>query len=217
MQSYTYYLYPACKKGLSPDSDLPWFSLFKEGKESGLRLIYQRLFKVLERRATRYTGDDVAAGSLVQEAFLRLWILRRRFAAEQQVLDFLREEVLRACRAYFRLPAARFHRSLLRLDGIDNYQEFMVGCVSADPEEEGEPDGDVGMEVLRLRQWALLPRLIERLPRIQQLFIGLCLRYSFNYDRIAWHLGGISVCVVARIVEAALGSLRAACAGKNMY
>lgn len=65
------------------------------------------------------------------------------------------------------------------------------------------------------KQWIQVDALIPNLTQEQQLFIKLCLKYSFNYERIAWHIGGISDYQVARKVENTLESLKAVLANSQ--
>jgi len=97
---------------------------------------------------------------------------------------------------------------MLRLDEIENYQEFMAGY---NPEEALDPDEVIYQEELdeRLKQqWRKVEAVIPNLTENQQLFIKLCLKYAFNYERIAWHIGGISDYQVARTVEKTLETLK---------
>jgi len=50
---------------------------------------------------------------------------------------------------------------------------------------------------------------IPKLSLDQQLFIRLCIKYSFDYGQMAWHIGGISDYQVARKVERTLECLKA--------
>jgi hypothetical protein len=51
--------------------------------------------------------------------------------------DFLSKQIKEAGAAYYQKNNTRFHRSLLQLDGIENFQEFMLGY---EMEEEVEED-----------------------------------------------------------------------------
>src|SRR5690606_22190523 len=125
--------------------------------------------------------------------------------------DFIGKQVKTAADAYYRKSNTRFHRSLLQLDGIEDFQEFMLGYEMEEPEEEDT----VYLEQLeeeKHRQLEQLHALLPNLTEQQQLFINLCLKYSFNYERIAWHLGGISDYEVGQRVEKAIAILKAALA-----
>lgn len=53
---------------------------------------------------------------------------------------------------------------------------------------------------------------VNRTLRQMQLFIRLCLRYDFSYERIAYYLGGISDYDVSLRVEQCISHLKAALA-----
>lgn len=97
---------------------------------------------------------------------------------------------------------------MLRLDEIENYQDWMAGFdprMESEEEKlyEQEPD-----EQLKKR-WEQVERVIPNLNSDQQLFVRLCIKYGFDYSRIAWHVGGISDYQVARKVEKTLECLKA--------
>ncbi len=87
------------------------------------------------------------------------------------------------------------------------YQEFLLGY---EVEEEEEMDL-VYLEKLEEEKQQRLDQLGNLLPSLnqqQQLFIKLCLKYSFNYERIAYYLGGISDYEVSLQVEKTIDTLR---------
>jgi RNA polymerase sigma factor (sigma-70 family) len=191
-----------------------YFEKFKSGKEKGLEYFYELFYPPLSSRSKSYVKDCTIASSITQEAFLRLWLLRTSIRDIDHLKDFLSKQIKEAGAAYYRKTNTRFHRSLLQLDGIENFQEFMLGY---EMEEEVEED-TVYLEELestkkdQLNQLqAILPNLTEQ----QQLFIKLCLKYSFSYDRISWHLGGISDYEVSLHVEKTIETLKAALCGTN--
>lgn len=123
--------------------------------------------------------------------------------------EFLSAQLSEAGKAYYGKTVHRFHRSMLRLDGIEDSQEFMLGY---EIEEEQEED-TVYLEQLETEKQQQLEQINSLLPNLtnqQQLFIRLCLRHGFNYERIAYHLGGISDYEVAQRVEQCITNLKAA-------
>lgn len=179
----------------------------RQGNEKGLKFFYQKFYDYFFFRAQRATDDDCAGESIAQEAFLRLWLFRENIHSEAEVLDFLKSQVKSAIHAFYQKSRNRFHRSLLRLDGIEDYQEFML---SYEPEEEQEEDL-VYIEQLELEKKKKLEQLHAILPNLhtdQQLFIRLCLKYSFNYERIAYYIGGILDYEVSLRVEKTIDFLR---------
>jgi len=180
----------------------------RQGNERGLAFFYRLWYHRYYYWGLKYTKDDVSADCIVSEAFLRLWLVRGRMETVAQLEAFIRKLIADGCRAYYSTGSGKFQRSMLRLDEIAGYQDWMAGF---DPGMEndvelpsaGEPDG-------RLKeQWAQVEGVIPSLEPSQQLFVRLCIKYGFDYGRIAWHIGGISDVEVARRVAGALASLRA--------
>lgn len=188
-----------------------FLSLLQRGDERGLEYFYKRHYRYLAARALRATGDDCTADSIAQEALLRLWLVRDRIADLDSVLMFLVTQVRAAVDAFYRTTRNRFQRSLLRLDSIEDYQDFMCGYELEDEEEEDtayldEREAEARRNLEKIN--TLLPHLDDQL----QLFITLCLKYNFSYERVAYHLGGISDYEVAMRVERSIATLRAALA-----
>lgn len=182
-------------------------SLLQNGDERGLSFFYKLFYKKLFVWAFRATQDDCAAESIVQEALLRLWLYRNQVTDNDNILNFLKTQVKSAIQAFYNTTRNRFHRSLLRLDSIENYQEFLLGY---ELEEEEEVDL-IYMEKLEEEKQQRLDQLSGLMPSLnqeQQLFINLCLKYSFNYERIAYYLGGISDYEVSLQVEKTIEILR---------
>lgn len=77
---------------------------------------------------------------------------------------------------------------------------------------EDDSDTDtVYLEQLEHEKQLRLEKINQLLPNIsqqQQLFIRLCLKYDFNYERIAHHVGGISDYEVGLRVERCIASLK---------
>lgn len=184
------------------------FTKFKEGNEKGLEFFYNQLYSRTYHYGFRYIKDDVNAGCIVNEAFLRLWLSRKVITCPEHIETFVRKLTSDGCRAYYKTSSTRFHRNMLRLDEIENYQEFIGGY---DPTLEEETDifHYYEPEEEEKKQWEQVEAVIPNLSRDQQLFIRLCIKYSFDYGQIAWHIGGISDYQVARKVEKTLECLKA--------
>lgn len=180
----------------------------QEGDERGLDFFYRRFYNYLCMRSTRATQDECDGQSIAQEAFLRLWLFRKHIQSEEEVFSFLKNQVKAAIQMYFNKSKNRFHRRLLQLDSIEDYQEFMLGY---EVEEQQEED-IVYLEQMEQEKQSRLDQLNSLLPSLneqQQLFVKLCLKYSFNYERIAYYLGGISDYEVSLQVEKVIDTLRA--------
>lgn len=178
--------------------------LLQQGDEKGLNYFYNRYFTRILYRAQRATEDDCIGENIAQEAFFRLWLYRENIKTIEDITDFLHTQAKSAIHAYYYTTRHRFHRSLLRLDGIEDYQEFLLGY-------EVEEEDPIYLEQLEKEKQDRLTKLNALLPSLnqeQQLFIRLCLKFSFNYERIAYHLGGISDYEVGLRVEQCIETLR---------
>ncbi|RZK38015.1 MAG: sigma-70 family RNA polymerase sigma factor, partial [Pedobacter sp.] len=184
------------------------FGKFREGNESGLAFFYNHWYPMLYYSGVRYIKDDVNAACIVNEAFLRLWLFRDRITESGQIEVFIKKLAKDGYKAYFRTSSQKFQRNLLRLDDIENYQEF-IGAADAGYDIEEEVLDQQDLDEQMKAQWARVTQVIPNLTVDQQMFIRLCIKYSFDYDRVAWHIGGISSYEVARKVEKTLVCLKA--------
>jgi DNA-directed RNA polymerase specialized sigma24 family protein len=184
------------------------FTKFKDGNEKGLEFFYNLLYPSIYYYCFRYTKDDVNANCIVNEAFLRLWLCRKTITCPEHIETFMRKLTAEGCKAYFKTSSSRFHRNMLRLDEIENYQDFIAGYDPTLEEETAIFDQhELGEE--EKKQWEQVKAVIPNLSHDQQLFIRLCIKYAFDYGRMAWHIGGISDYQVARKVEQTLKCLKA--------
>ncbi|MBD1434152.1 sigma-70 family RNA polymerase sigma factor [Sphingobacterium sp. DN00404] len=182
-------------------------AMLQNGQEKGLAFFYKKYYGYLIFRTEKATKDECTAESIAQEAFLRLWLFRENLQSEEELFQFLKTQIKSAVRAFYSKTRNRFHRSLLRLDGIEDYQEFLLGYELEDEEEEDI----VYLEQLEEEKKEKLQKIENLLPHLrkeQQLFLQLCLKYSFNYERIAYYLGGISDYEVSLQVEKTIETLR---------
>ncbi len=148
----------------------------KTGRESGLAYFYKRFFKDLFWRSLRMSKCDLAAECIVQESFLRLWQFRNQLKDAAHVQSFLREHTRNGSITYYRKSSNQFHRNLIRLDGIEDYQEFIGACDELAEDEIYHSADDSNKHAAQMGQISrVLPALSER----QRLFIALCLKYSF--------------------------------------
>ncbi|MET0572776.1 MAG: hypothetical protein ABWZ79_15235 [Pedobacter agri] len=184
------------------------FEKFRKGNEKGLEFFYQLLYRSIYYYGFRYIKDDVNADCIVNEAFLRLWLCREKITCPEHIETFVRKLTSDGCKAYYKTSSSRFHRNMLRLDEIENYQDFVAGYDPAleeaadifDLYEPGEKEKE---------QWERVQAVVPNLSTDQQLFIRLCIKYAFDYGQMAWHIGGISDYQVARKVEKTLACLKA--------
>ncbi|KGE15456.1 RNA polymerase sigma factor, sigma-70 family [Sphingobacterium deserti] len=178
--------------------------MLQHGEERGLSFFYKRFFSALLKRTTNSLPDKCAAESIVQEAFLRLWIFRQKIAHADDILPFLQAQVSAAIKSFYCITQNRFHRSLLRLDDSGHYKELLQ-CY--DLEEDNVTNIEYS-EQLAKQNMEKVMALLPHLPKEQQLIIGFCLKYSFNYERIAYYLGGISDYEVCLKIEKTIELLK---------
>jgi RNA polymerase sigma factor (sigma-70 family) len=185
------------------------FRLYKTGDEIGFAYLYNAYYKTYYWQSMRMVKNNVVADSIAQEVFLKLWLMRETIVDVNSVNSFLQDQTKNHSRSYYKKSSTRFHKNLLMLDDYPNYQDFMLGCeFSFDGEETLD---DIYLEDLEKEQQEQLNKVLAVLPNLkqeQQLFIRLCLRYAFSYDRISYHLGGISDYEVARMVEKSILALK---------
>jgi len=182
-----------------------YFKKFREGNEKGLEFFYQILYPSAYYYGFRYIKDDVNANCIVNEAFLRLWLSRKVITGPKHIEAFIKKLTSDGCKAYYKTSSNRFNRKMLRLDELESYQDFIGTCDEDDSYTlyQQEPEEELK------NQWKKVEAVIPNLTSDQQLFIRLCIKYSFDYSRIAWHIGGISDYQVARKVERTLQCLKA--------
>ena len=184
------------------------FDKFKEAPETGFAFFYRQLFSRYYIMALRMVKEDIAATCIAQEAFLRLWQRRESISSLPHLTDFLFKQIKQAAYNYYAQPSTRFYRGLIQLDGIEHAAEYLLPDVSIayelDNVQSADNETHKEREVQRKQLFALLPDL----PENQQHVIHLLLRYSLDYERIAWHLGGISCYVAAKQIEKTIALLK---------
>ncbi|MDB4921231.1 hypothetical protein [Mucilaginibacter sp.] len=188
--------------------DTFYVDLLRNGNETGLEHFYNRLFRSFSYKARKRVKDDLASTAIAQEAFLRLWMVRDKMEDTTKVMAFLKAQINEGCQAFYSKRSARFHRDLIKLDGIDDYQNFLGGY---NPEEETDDADSIAQQNFEEQNRAKLKSIKKFLPNLtqnEQLFIQLCLRYSFGFEKIALHLGGISDVEVYRKVQKTLENLK---------
>lgn len=183
-----------------------YLNKLKSGDEAGLTYFYSRFYQWYAYRAYRYIREDLDAHCATQEAFLRLWIFRENIEDVAHLHRFISGQVKEAGRAYHSRRSNQFRRKLLWFFDYDEPESLLPG---EPPEWENgalleieEPDEGES------HQLEALNRLLPHLGHDQQLFIRLCLKYDFNYERIAFYLGGIREYEVARRVNKCIEQLK---------
>ena len=166
--------------------------------------LYAKYYNLFAWRCERSVKDEVAASGMVQDAFLRVWLLRDQLSVSD-VYDFLKVQLKKCIYAYYDTAKNKSHANLFRLDELENY-DFLV--VDGNLEDEALAEPDIAAQLLRQKQWEQLAQLMPNLSDTQQQLIKLCLKYDFSYEHIAYYLGGISNYAVKKKVEMLLKSLK---------
>lgn len=182
--------------------------LLSRGQQKGLTYFYDLYGKTIYWSALRATDSVCDAESILQECFLKLWMMRGTIIEGSQVIIFLRRYANASIKYFHSVPRNNFNRSMLRFDGIERFESFVP-----DQSEQMEDDDDVFYDELQQdmaqkRQIEKVKQILPSLGATQRLFLELCLHYNFDYERIAHHMGGISGYAVAKKVEQAIEKLR---------
>ena len=182
--------------------------MFKEAQETGFAFFYRELYSRYYIMALRMVKQDIAATCIAQEAFLRLWQRRESINGLPHLTDFLYRQIKQAAYNYYAQPSTRFYRGLIQIDGIEHAAEYLLPDVSITHQLDSVPAYDEEthneLEAQRKQLYAVLPELPEK----QQQVVGLLLRYSLDYERVAWHLGGVSCYVAAKQIEKTIALLK---------
>lgn len=173
--------------------------------------LYAKYYPLFAWRCERSVKDDVAASGMVQDAFLRVWLLRDQLSVNE-VYDFLKVQLKKSIYAYYDTAKNRFHANLFRLDELEN-PNFLL--VDGNLEEEALEEPNLADQLEKQKQWEQLNQLVANLTDTQQQLIKLCLKYNFSYDHIASYLGGISDYAVKKKVEVLLESLKRMLSGNQ--
>lgn len=183
-------------------SSQEYVSFLNNGEEHALDYFYTCYNKTLYAKARLATGDADISLTIVQEAFFRLWLFRTRVTNLESVQNLLEDEVKRAARDFYGNPSEQFRRNFVQLEPY--HTERKIDQI-LDTEEEhiySQQDPEDRAYIRKIN--ALMPNL----RKDQQTLIRLCLEYSFNFDKIADRLGGISSLEVRLRAERAIAHMR---------
>lgn len=81
-----------------------YFQLFKAGDEAGLKYIYDKMRRPLQRYGRQLCDDDFLIGSIMQDGFLRVWQLREKVCSLFHLFCFVK--------LIMRWQRARYYASL---------------------------------------------------------------------------------------------------------
>lgn len=173
--------------------------------QQGCPTAFAELYTHYHRRifwfGKRMIHDDFVIETLVQDAFLKLWVNRARIESPKHIHFFLRLVMKRSCISYYTTPRNRFFRKVNSLEGYDNYQDYLAGY---DPNNDIEHRNAQEKEQQRFeRVKKVLPLLNDESSRL----IALCLHYDFAYAAIAKCMG-TGVTATRNKVKKAIDAMR---------
>ena len=183
-------------------SSQQYVSFLNRGEERALDYFYTCFYNDLYEKARLATGDADISRTFVQEAFFRLWLFRKHVNSLENIESFLGEEIKRATREYYENPSEQFRRSFVSLQSFHTDDNYLCMPELDNEQYAGKQDPEDRIYIRKIN--ALMPNLRQD----QQMLIRLCLEYSFNYDRIADHLGGRSTQEVRLRAEQAIAHMR---------
>ncbi|MFD0795159.1 RNA polymerase sigma factor [Mucilaginibacter litoreus] len=94
--------------------------------ENDFQTLLRQRRTMLHRFGLRMLNDTYIIENIVQDAFLKLWNFRETITSTEHAERFLMQSVKWACYSYFRNAGSRFHRRMVQLDALENYDDFIV-------------------------------------------------------------------------------------------
>ncbi|UII27618.1 sigma-70 family RNA polymerase sigma factor [Fulvivirga maritima] len=159
------------------------FHDFKRGHIPVLNEIYSQHSRRLFWIGMNLINDSFMVDSLLQDAFLKLWVKRDSIQSPDHIFNFLRFVITRECITYFTSSKTKFIRKLNSLEAFDNYQEYMAGY---DPEIER---ANYQAQEQEQQAFDKVKKVLPLLDSERRHLITLCLENDFKYKFIAQLMG----------------------------
>ena len=173
----------------------------KKGCPSTFADIYAKHSRNIFWVGKRLIDDEFVIESLMQDAFLKLWIHRDTIESPKHIFFFLRFVMKRECISYYTRPKNKFSRNVHSLESFENYQDYMAGY---DPliEAEIQKLQDIDQEYFdRIKK--VLPLLNSESSHL----IELCLKYGFEYKAISEAMG-TSIKETSNTIKNVIGDIK---------
>ena len=182
-------------------TDHQLYALLKRGNPNSLELVHIRYKRLLFWLGKQMLEDDFAVETLVQDAFLKLWLHRDSIETPDHMICFLRFVLKRDCISYFNAPKNKFTRLTASLERFENYQDYLAGY---DPRQDKE---HLLLQESDQRNIDEVKKVLDLLDPKRKHLIRLCLEYGFHYKPIAEAMGS-SVKDISNEVNRAIDDLR---------
>lgn len=182
-------------------TDHQLYALLKKGNPSSLEQVHIRYKRLLFWLGRQMLEDDFVVETLVQDAFLKLWLHRDSIETPDHMVCFLKLVLKRDCISYFNAPKNKFTRLTASLERFENYQDYLAGY---DPLQDKEY---LLSQESDQKKFDEVKRVLKVLNPKRKHLIELCLEYGFHYKPIAEAMGS-SVTGISNEVSRAIDDLR---------
>ncbi len=182
-------------------SEQQLYDLLKKNDPLALKHIHSRYHRLLCWLGNQFLQDDFVVDTLVQDAFLKLWLHRDAIETPKHMIGFLRFVLKRDCISYLNAPKNKFNRLMNSLERFDNYQNYLAGY---DPEHDHE---HLLRQECDQKNADEVKKFICVLDPKRKHLIELCLQYGFRHKAIAEAMGSSTV-RISREVQKTIEELR---------